>query len=135
MLTRGEAASRYESLIEILMNHAYYFHTTEGETLSRGEFDYKTLMENLPKIEYLDTDDSDSYSKLYVNPVMRFLIVLSVANLEGPVEFHKISFELVEFIYEQLRISVAHGYRLALDDVRKNISNLFKEDRSINDIA
>ena len=135
MLTRGEAASRYENLIDILVNQDYYFHTTDGETLSKGEFDYPTLMKNLPKIEYIDTNDDSSYSKIYINPVMRFMIILSVGNLEGPVQFHKISFDLIEFIYDQMRISVAHGYRLALDDVRKNISNLFKEDRSINDIV
>ena len=135
MLTRGEAASRYENLIDILVNQDYYFHTTDGEILSKGEFDYSTLMKNLPKIEYIDTNDDSSYSKIYINPVMRFMIILSVGNLEGPVQFHKISFDLIEFIYDQMRISVAHGYRLALDDVRRNISDLFKEDRSINDIV
>lgn len=136
MLTKGEAANNYNGIMQILTENNYYFRTTEGETLTKGEFDYQTLINKLSSIEYLDCNDCDSYSKYFINPAMRMLILVSVDRSDDgrSFEFRKLPFEVLEIIYDQLRQSVMHGYRLALDDVRKNISNLFKEDRSIADI-
>lgn len=137
MLTKGETANNYNNIMKILTENDYYFRTTNGETLSKGEFDYQTLINKLSSIEYLDCNNCDSYSKYFINPAMRMLILISVDIMDDGKSFvfRKLPFEVLEIIYDQLRQSVMHGYRLALDDVRKNVSNLFKEDRSIADIT
>ena len=137
MLTKGETANTYNSIMTMLTENDYYFRTTDGETLAKGEFDYQTLISKLSSVEYLDCNDCDSYSKYFINPAMRMLILVSVDIMDDgkSFTFRKLPFEVLEIIYDQLKQSVMHGYRLALDDVRKNVSNLFKEDRSIADIT
>lgn len=126
MLTRGEAASAYNNIIDVLVNKDYFFHTVDGEDLHKGKFSYSTFIEKISKFEYIDTDE-ESYSKIYVNPLMRVLLILGSTGTDT-VEFGKISFELLEFVYEQLHSAVGHGYRLALEDARKGISDLLKGD-------
>ena len=135
MLTRGEAAATYERISNILHNEAgFIFHTTDGEDISSNDLNYKKFTEILPTIEYLDTT-SDNYDKLYINPFMRVLLAVSSDKQDNEmVSFDRISFEMMEFVYEQFRQAVNHGYRLALDDARKNISNLFKMERNLDDI-
>lgn len=135
MLARGEAANTYRSLIKTLMERTCYFHTVDGKDLKKSEFDYDTFIKMIPQIEYLDTEDQ-SYTKFYINPLMKILLILSSKKVDsGTIEFHEVPFEILEIIYDQLSKSVSHGYRLALDDARKNMSNLFKEDRSLSDIT
>lgn len=126
MLTRGEAASAYNNVVDLLLNKDYFFHTTDGEDFHKGTFSFDTFLEKLPKFEYLDTME-ESYSKIYINPLMRMLLLIGASGTEK-VEFSKISFELLEFVYDQLHASVSHGYRLALEDARKGISDLFKNE-------
>lgn len=126
MLTRGEAASVYENIIDLLTNKDYFFHTTDGEDLHKGSFSFDTFLEKLPKLEYLDTME-ESYDKIYINPLMRMILLIGATGTDI-VEFTKISFELLEFVYEQLHASVSHGYRLALEDARKSIGDLFRND-------
>lgn len=126
MLTRGEAASTYNNIIEVLLNKDYYFHTSDGEDLHKGTFSFDTFIKKISSFEYMDTPEA-SYSKVYINPLMRVLLVLGATGTEA-VSFDKISFELLEFVYEQLHASVNHGYRIALEDARKGIGDLFKAD-------
>lgn len=131
MLTRGEAASVYNNIIDILLNKDYYFHTIDGEDLHKGTFSFNTFLEKLPNFEYIDTEDQ-TYTKLYINPLVRMLLLIGASGTDV-VDFNKISFELIEFVYDQLHESVSHGYRIALEDARKEISNLFKTDRTFDD--
>lgn len=126
MLTRGEAASAYNNIIEVLTSKDYYFHTVDGEDIHKGSFTFDTLIEKISKFEYIDTTE-ESYSKIYINPLIRILLILGATGTDS-VSFDKISFELLELVYEQLHASVNHGYRLALEDARKGIGDLFKSD-------
>lgn len=125
MLTRGEAASTYSNIIEVLLNKDYYFHTSDGEDLHKGTFSFDTFIKKISSFEYIDTTEA-SYSKVYINPLMRILLVLGATGTEV-VSFDKISFDLLEFVYEQLHSAVTHGYRLALEDARKGIRDLLKD--------
>lgn len=126
MLTRGEAASAYNNIIEVLTSKDYYFHTVDGEDIHKGSFSFDTLIEKISKFEYIDTTE-ESYSKIYINPLIRILLILGATGTDS-VSFDKISFELLELVYAQLHASVNHGYRLALEDARKGIGDLFKSD-------
>lgn len=135
MLTRGEAASTYDRIIKILTHSdGFYFHTTDGEDLSISGLSYDSFIDKINKIEFIDTENTN-YNKLYINPFLKVLLIVSgKKNENGNVDFSSVSFELIEFIYEQFRLSVNHGYRIALDDMRRNVTNLFKTDRNLDDI-
>lgn len=135
MLSRGDAASTYEKIVNTLKSDDYHFHTSDGADIDKTSMTYEEFMERLPSFEYLDTNN-ETYNKFYINPLIRILLIISAEKDEetGMVRFDKITFELVEFVYEQLRLSVDHGYRLAIDDARRQISNLFRTDRNLDDI-
>lgn len=133
MLSRGNAASTYEKIVSIIKGDDYHFHTKDGENIDKDSLSYEDFVKKLSSFEYLDTNN-ETYNKFYINPLLRILLIIGADKDPGTgkLVFDNISFELIDFVYNQMKQSVEHGYRLAIDDARRQIRNLSKSDRNLD---
>lgn len=130
MLTIGEAMNNYSLIIRLVTQPKFNFIIQEtGEVIPNVKVTVKQFFDKLDKIEAVD-DGNLHYTRIYVNPFLKCCLIAGLVSTQDddPVQFHELPVYMVETLYCLLKMSVSHGYRLGLDDVRRNIGTMVKTD-------
>lgn len=133
MLTIGEAANNYELIMRIALKPKFYFHTTDNKNYKNSDVTTTKFFELINSVDFID-EKAERYNKIYINPFLKMcLLVSACSNADDPIKFQKLPYTVIQTIYDQLKASVTHGYRIGLDVVRSNIQQMRKTEQNLID--
>ena len=120
----NEILEIYGKIMDLVDSGNFHFHV-KGSHIVYANITYKTFINILPNIEYID-DDTNNYTRIYLNPYTRTMLLVSARrayNGDG-LMLIRVPTDLINTVYSLMESGILLEFNRALEIFNSKLTTL-----------